>query len=296
MQKKFKEMILSMTGYGRAETEYRNKKISVEIKSLNSKQFDINLRTPSIYRDKEVEIRSKLLPIIERGKVDFTILVDSSDKSLSNKINRSAIDSYYEEIKEIAGILKINEPVDWFSILMRLPETIKTESNDLDEEEWAIVCQTIDEALKTFALFRIQEGEMLEKIFIEKIHNISLLSKEIEKYEPERIEKIKIRIQESFRKMDIIYDENRFEQELVYYIDRLDINEEKNRLNNHLNYFSETMTNEKSQGRKLGFIVQEIGREINTLGSKSNHAAMQKIVVQMKDELEQVKEQILNVL
>ena len=289
-------MILSMTGYGRAETEFQNKKISVEIKSLNSKQFDINLRTPTIYRDKEVEIRSKLLSIIERGKIDFTILIDSSDKSLCNKINRSAVDNYYEEIKEIAGILKINEPVDWFSILMRLPETIKTESNDLDDEEWAIVCRTIDEALKTFVQFRIQEGGMLEKIFVEKINNISSLSKEIEKYEQERIEKIIIRIKESFRKMEIAYDENRFEQELVYYIDRLDINEEKNRLNNHLDYFSETMANGKSQGRKLGFIVQEIGREINTLGSKSNHAAMQKIVVQMKDELEQVKEQILNVL
>jgi len=289
-------MILSMTGYGCAETEFQNKKISVEIKSLNSKQFDLNLRIPSIYRDKEIEIRSKLLPVIERGKIDFTILVDASEKSLTNKINRNTINSYYEEIKEIAGSLKINEPVDWFSILMRLPETIKTEAIELNEEEWAAVCQTIDEALKIFNQFRIQEGEMLEKVFIEKIQNIYLLYREIEQYEPERLEKIKNRIQESFRKIEIVCDENRFEQEMIYHIDRLDINEEKKRLNNHLEYFSETLANEKSQGRKLGFIVQEIGREINTLGSKSNHAEMQKIVVKMKDELEQVKEQVLNVL
>ena len=290
------DMILSMTGYGKAETEFQNKKITVEIKSLNSKQFDINLRIPSAYRDKEIDIRSKLLQTIERGKTDFTILVDSSDKLLLNKINGNAVEGYYQGIKEIAQILKIDEPTDWFSVLMRLPETIKSEANELDEDEWAIVNQTIDKALAAFVQFRIQEGEMLEKVFIEKIQNISLQSKEIEKYEPERIEKVKIRMQESLRKLDTPYDENRFEQEMIYYIEKLDISEEKARLGNHLSYFSETLTNEKSQGRKLGFIVQEIGREINTLGSKSNHAAMQKIVVQMKDELEQVKEQILNVL
>ena len=289
-------MMLSMTGYGSANTEFQNKKISVEIKSLNSKQFDLSLRIPSVYRDKEIEIRSKLLQIIERGKVDFTILVDSSDKLSTNRINRSAIDAYYQEIREIALSLQINEPADWFSILLRLPETVKTESNELDDDEWAIVCQAIDEALKTLVQFRIQEGTMLEKVFTEKIQKITSLSREIEQYEPERIEKIKIRIQESFRKMEITCDENRFEQEMIYFIDRLDINEEKKRLSNHLEYFTETMANEKNQGRKLGFILQEIGREINTLGSKSNHAAMQKIAVQMKDELEQVKEQILNVL
>ena len=289
-------MILSMTGYGKAETEFHNKKISVEVKSLNSKQFDLNLRIPSIYREKEVEIRSKLLPIIERGKIDFTILVDSSEQSMASRINRNVVESYCEEIKAMARILQINEPVDWFSVLVRLPDTIKTESNESDDEEWAIVCRTIDEALKSFIQFRVQEGEMLEKVFIEKIQNIIVLSGEIDKYETERIEKIKVRILESLHKVKIEYDENRFEQEMIYYIDRLDISEEKARLGNHLSYFSETMAGEKSQGRKLGFIVQEIGREINTLGSKSNHAAMQKIVVQMKDELEQVKEQILNVL
>ena len=289
-------MILSMTGYGKAETEFNNMKITVEIKSLNSKQFDVNLRIPSIYRDKEIEIRNNLFQTIERGKVDFTIFIDYSDKLPASKINRNAVESYREEIKEIVEVLKINEPADWFSVLIRLPNVIKTEVAELDEEEWEKVKQTVDEALKSLVQFRVQEGEMLEKVFIEKINNIGSLSKEIEKYESDRIEKTKIRIQESFRKFEFVCDENRFEQEMIFYIERLDISEEKARLNNHLDYFIETMTNEKNQGRKLGFIVQEIGREINTLGSKSNHADMQKIVVQMKDELEQVKEQILNVL
>jgi len=289
-------MIFSMTGYGKAETEYINKKITVEIKSLNSKQFDVNLRIPSIYRDKEIEIRNKLSQTIERGKVDFTIFIDNSDKMPAGKINRNAIESYYEEIKMIAETLKISEPVDWFSILIRLPDVIKTEAAELDENEWEIVKQTIDDALKKLVQFRVQEGEMLEKVFTEKINNISSLAKEINQYESERIEKMKIKIQDSFRKLELTYDENRFEQEMVYYIERLDISEEKARLDNHLKYFSETLTNEKNQGRKLGFIIQEIGREINTLGSKSNNADMQKIVVQMKDELEQMKEQILNVL
>ena len=289
-------MILSMTGYGKAGTEYINKKITVEIRSLNSKQFDVNLRIPLIYRDKEIEIRNKLSQSIERGKVDFTIFVDNSDKLPVSKINRNAIESYCEELKFIAETLKIKEPVDWFSVLIRLPDVIKTEVAELDENEWEIVKQTIDDALKNLIQFRVQEGEMLEKVFIEKINNISLLAKEIEQHESERIEKMKIKIQESFKKLEVAYDENRFEQEMVYYIERLDISEEKARLGNHLNYFSLTLTNEKNQGRKLGFIIQEIGREINTLGSKSNNADMQKIVVQMKDELEQMKEQILNVL
>jgi len=296
LQKLFEGMIFSMTGYGKAETEFNSKKISVEIKSLNSKQLDINMRIPTVYRDKEMEVRNKLSQTIERGKIDFTILIDYSDKLPINKINRSAVESYCKEIKEIAQAMQISEPDDWFSVLMRLPEIIKTEATELDEEEWKIVMQTIDEALKSFIQFRIQEGNMLEKVFIEKINNISLLSKEIEKYESDRIEKIKSKMQESFHKIEIVYDENRFGQEMIYYIERLDISEEKARLANHLDYFSKTMSDEKAQGRKLGFIAQEIGREINTLGSKSNNADMQKLVVQMKDELEQIKEQILNVL
>jgi len=289
-------MILSMTGYGKADAEFQNKKITVEIKSLNSKQFDVNLRIPSIYKDKEFDIRNRLLQTIERGKIDFTILIDLYDKSLTGKINSNAVEGYYEEIKALAQHLKIDEPADWFSILLRLPDIVKTDVIELDEEEWKEVDRTIDKALSAFTQFRMQEGKMLEQVFIEKTNNISSLSKEIEKYESERIDKVKTRTQETLRKLEIAYDENRFEQEMIFYIERWDVSEEKARLSNHLNYFSETMNNEKSQGKKLGFIVQEIGREINTLGSKSNHAAMQKIVVEMKDELEQIKEQILNVL
>ena len=296
LQKKINYMILSMTGYGKEETEFNNKKITVEIKSLNSKLFDINLRIPSLYRDKEMEIRNKLFQTIERGKVDFLIHIDSLENLPTYKINRRAVKDYYNEIKEITQLLNINEPEDWFSILVRMPETVNSEIAEFNEEEWNVVKMTIDEALKDFIRFRVQEGEMIEKVFIEKIEKIIFLSKEIEKYEPERIEKTKSRLQESFKNLEIPYDENRFAQEMVFYIDKLDISEEKVRLENHLDYFIETMKSEKNQGRKLGFIVQEIGREINTLGSKSNHSEMQKIVVQMKDELEQIKEQILNIL
>jgi len=289
-------MIQSMTGYGKAETEFNNKKITVEIKSLNGKQFDVNMRIPSIYRDKETFIRNKLSQAIERGKVDFTIIIDSSEQLPTGKINRSAVEGYYAEIKEIAKILNIDEPNDWFYLLMRLPDTIKADATESNDEEWEKTEHAIDEALKALIQFRVREGEMLEKVFTEKIRNIGVLAGKIDEFESNRIEKIKVRMRESLHQMEIAHDENRFEQELVYYTERLDISEEKARLSNHLSYFSETADNEKSQGRKLGFIAQEIGREINTLGSKSNDADMQKIVVQMKDELEQIKEQILNVL
>jgi uncharacterized protein (TIGR00255 family) len=290
-------MIQSMTGYGKAESEFQNKKITVEIKSLNSKQFDTIVRIPNAYKGKEVEIRNQLSQTIERGKVDFTLLVDLPNQSLSGRLNRSVVENYYEEIKETALNLGIDAPSDWLSVILHLPDTIKTEAAAEPEEgEWEHVCQTIGKALKSLVEFRTSEGTMLEKVFTKNIHAISQLLKEIDPYEIERVEKIKARIQDLFLKSEIQYDENRLEQEMIYYIERLDINEEKARLSNHLDYFLETMANEKSQGKKLGFIVQEIGREINTLGSKSNHAAMQKIVVQMKDELEQVKEQILNVL
>lgn len=290
-------MIQSMTGFGKSVTELPEKKLSVEIKSLNSKQFDLNTRIPFIYREKEMEIRSLLLQHIERGKVDFIINIENIGKSTSSQINVSAVENYYNQIKEVAQTLDIDTPKEWFQVLLRLPESIKTELSELDESEWQAIMQTINNSLSEFAKFRLQEGNMLQKLFEEKIKNISNLLSEIEKYESERIEKVKSKIQDALQKLETnTYDGNRFEQEMIYYIEKLDINEEKNRLNNHLAYFVNTMTQEKSQGRKLGFIVQEIGREINTMGSKSNHAEMQKIVVQMKDELEQIKEQILNVL
>jgi len=290
-------MIQSMTGFGKAVAELPNKKISIEIKSLNSKQLDLNTRIPGVYREKDIEIRNLLSQEIERGKVDFYIFIEHIDSTISNKINLGAVESYHKQITETATKLNIDTPTDWFSLILRLPETIKTEITELDEDEWLTIKQTVAETLKAFTSFRIQEGAMLEKIFTNKITAISTLLQEIEKYDSERIEKIKIRMAEAIKKLETSsFDENRFEQEMIYYIERLDVNEEKSRLDNHLKYFLETMHTEKSQGRKLGFIAQEIGREINTLGSKSNHAEMQKIVVQMKDELEQVKEQILNVL
>ncbi len=290
-------MILSMTGFGKAMAELPDKKISIEIKSLNSKQLDLNTRIPAIYREKEMEVRTLLFQVIERGKVDFSIFVENIGNNSSSKINQPVIEGYVSQVREIAENLQIETPSDWFSILLRLPESIKTELSELNENEWNIVCQTIQKAIDGFLTFRKQEGMMLERLFEEKIQNILSLLPEIEKYEPERIEKIKTKMQEALSKLDnTVYDNNRLEQELIFYIEKLDINEEKNRLRNHLHYFIETMEKEKSQGRKLGFIAQEIGREINTLGSKSNHAEMQKAVVRMKDELEQIKEQLLNVL
>ncbi len=290
-------MIQSMTGFGKSTTELPNKKISVEIKSLNSKQLDLNTRIPGIYREKEMQIRNTLMQTIERGKVDFLIYVENVDRNISSQINQGAVENYYEQIRTISENLNISLPSDPFSIILRLPETIKTEYSEMNESEWDAVNKTIEDALSHFADFRIQEGAMLEKLFIQKIENIKILSKDIEKYETERIEKVRTKMQEALAKIDSgSYDQNRFEQELIFYIERLDINEEKNRLENHLKYFIETMNDKKGQGRKLGFIVQEIGREINTMGSKSNHVEMQKLVVQMKDELEQIKEQILNVL
>ena len=290
-------MIQSMTGFGKSTAELPNKKISVEIKSLNSKQLDLNTRLPNVYRDKEMQVRNALMQAIERGKVDLLIYIETVEKNISSQINPGAFENYYAQIKSVAENLNVSIPTDLFSVILRLPETIRTEFPEANDSEWEIINKTIEEALKQFTDFRIQEGTMLEKLFIQKIENIKNLLTEIEKYETERIDKIRMRMQDALTKIDSgSYDQNRFEQELIFYIERLDINEEKNRLDNHLKYFIETMNSEKSQGRKLGFIVQEIGREINTMGSKSNHAEMQKLVVQMKDELEQIKEQILNVL
>lgn len=290
-------MIQSMTGFGKAETELSNKKITIEIKSLNSKQLDINFRIPNIYKEKEMEIRSLIFQLVERGKVDFSIYMDYAGKSVSTQINPDAVENYFYQIQKIAADKNVAMPSDCFSAILRLPEAIKTEISEIDEEEWLQITKTIESAIALFTQFRNQEGSALESIFLTKIKAISSLLKEIDQYESERIEKIQNRLTEALHKLELnTMDENRLAQEMIFYIEKLDINEEKSRLNNHLSYFTETMHKEKSQGRKLGFIAQEIGREINTLGSKANHAEMQKIVVQMKDELEQIKEQILNVL
>ena len=286
-----------MTGFGKVTAELPSKKVTVEVKALNSKQLDLSTRIPSIYKDKEMQIRSQLLQSLERGKVDFSIYIEYIGKDTPTQINLTAFESYYNQIKEIAEKLNIDVPADWFQTLLKMPDVIKSEIVEVDESEWEDVFTAVKEAIKHLCDFRIQEGAMLQKLFEEKIGNIARLLSEVEEYEGERIEKIKARIMDNLEKVaNQDYDKNRFEQEMIYYIEKLDVNEEKNRLDNHLKYFISTIKDGHGQGKKLGFIAQEMGREINTLGSKSNHAEMQKIVVQMKDELEQIKEQVLNVL
>ena len=292
-------MILSMTGYGKAVVTYKEKKINVEIKSLNSKNFDLSTRIAPLYREKEMEVRQTLANLLERGKVDFSLWIEKDTTLDATPINAQLVKNYYQQIKNIATEIGIPEPNDWFSTLLHLPDvTTKTEIEILEEDEWNVTKQAIDKAVECLIDFRKQEGAALERKFHEKINNIETLLKSIEPYEESRVPKIKEKIIEGLEQVaKVDYDRNRLEQELIYYIEKLDINEEKQRLANHLNYFRETMQ-EKGHGvgKKLGFIAQEMGREINTTGSKSNQAEMQNIVVKMKDELEQIKEQVLNVL
>ena len=286
-----------MTGFGKVTAELPSKKVTVEIKALNSKQLDLSTRIPPIYKDKEMELRSLLLQSLERGKVEFNIFIEYIGKDTPTQINLAAVENYYNQIKEIAEKLNISVPNDWFQTLLRMPDAIKSETVEPDESEWEVVLETVKDAIKHLCDFRIQEGAMLQKLFEQKIANIATLLKEVEKYEGERIEKIKARIMDNLQKIaEKDYDKNRFEQEMIYYIEKLDITEEKVRLQNHCNYFREVARSEEGVGRKLGFIAQELGREINTLGSKANEATMQKMVVEMKDELEKIKEQLLNIL
>ena len=292
-------MIQSMTGYGKATAELSDKKINVEIKSLNSKAMDLSTRIAPLYREKEIEIRNEIAKALERGKVDFSLWIDKKDAcELITPINQDVVVAYYERIRTISETTGIPAPEDWFSTLLRMPDVMtKNDIQELSEEEWKAVHATVLQAIQNLVDFRIQEGAALEKKFREKISNIAKLLTSVDPYEKERVEKIKERITDALEKtIRVDYDKNRLEQELIYYIEKLDINEEKQRLSNHLKYFINTMEDGSGQGKKLGFIAQEMGREINTLGSKSNHAEMQKIVVQMKDELEQIKEQVLNVM
>ena len=257
-----------MTGFGKVTSELPSKKVTVEIKALNSKQLDLSTRIPSIYKEKEMQIRSLLLQSLERGKVEFNIFIEYIGKDMPTQINQAAVENYYTQIKDIADKLNISVPSDWFQTLLRMPDVIKTEAQEVNEEEWDVVEKAIKEAIKHLCDFRIQEGAMLQKLFEQKIDNIARLLSEVELYEKERIEKIKNRIMDNLEKIaGQDYDKNRFEQEMIYYIEKLDVNEEKNRLDNHLKYFISTMESGHGQGKKLGFIVQEMGREINTLGS-----------------------------
>lgn len=291
-------MIQSMTGYGKAVVTFKEKKISVEIKSLNSKQLDLTTRIAPLYREKEMEIRQTIAKTLERGKVDFAIWIEKEAGLDGATINGPLVENYYQQLKAISAAAGIPEPQDWFATLVRLPEvTSRAEQEELTDEEWAEASRCIGEALQQLQDFRRQEGAALQKKFEEKVANIASLLAELEPYEKSRVEKIRARIVEGLKAIpEVEYDKNRLEQELIYYIEKLDISEEKQRLANHLRYFRETMNEPQSQGKKLGFIAQEMGREINTTGSKSNNAEMQNIVVKMKDELEQIKEQVLNAL
>lgn len=287
-----------MTGYGKADILYNGKKIHAEIKSLNSKSLDLNMRIAPIYREKEMDIRKRIAQELERGKVDFTLWVEKDETLAGGTINPAAVNNYLKQIHTISQDLGIEMPTNLWETLLRLPEvTQTTQVEELTDEEWAMASQAVDNAIAHLTYFRRQEGEALGKKFLEKVDNIEQRLGEIEVYESTRVQKIRQRLEDRLLELTgVDYDKNRLEQELIYYIEKLDISEEKQRLANHLNYFRETLAGKAGQGKKLGFIAQEMGREINTTGSKSNQAEMQNIVVKMKDELEQIKEQVLNVL
>lgn len=291
-------MIKSMTGYGKAECEFQSKKITVEIKSLNSKQLDLNLKIPSIYKEKEVDIRNEISRELVRGKIELSISLDCNSEEATASINTTLLKSYHKQISDISKELNLPVPDDIISTLLRLPDVLKSEKQEVSEEEWTNLLSTVSNAIRAINQFRQQEGKALEKDIAGRISLITNLLTGLEVFEKQRIEKVKQKIRQSLLELvtpDKV-DENRFEQELIYYIEKLDITEEKVRLVNHCSYFLETSKEEEPSGKKLGFIIQEIGREINTIGSKANDADMQKIVVKMKDELEKIKEQINNIL
>ena len=290
-------MIQSMTGYGKTVVAFEEKKIHVEIKSLNSKQLDLSTRIAPLYREKEMEIRQLIAERVVRGKVEFNIWIEKDAGAEASQVNKALMDNYYQQLKDFAQEHQLSD-TDWMSLLVRMPDVMtKTEVELLGDEEWQVVRQGVEQAVQELVDFRTQEGAALEKKFAEKIDNIEQLLASIEPYEKSRVEKIRSRIVDGLKQIpEAEYDKNRLEQELIYYIEKLDISEEKQRLTNHLKYFRETMADQPGQGKKLGFIAQEMGREINTTGSKSNQAEMQNIVVKMKDELEQIKEQVLNAL
>ena len=287
-----------MTGYGKAVVTFKDKKINAEIKSLNSKQLDLQTRITPLYREKEMEIRQMISQSVERGKVEFALWVEKDANVDATPVNAALMENYYHQLKSISEKVGFPEPSDWINTLTRMPDVLaKTEQETLTNEEWTAARESVVKAIEALVDFRKQEGAALEKKFAEKIDNIERLLAEIEPYEKSRVEKIRQRIVDGLQQIPgVEYDKNRLEQELIYYIEKLDISEEKQRLTNHLKYFRETMRDGHGQGKKLGFIAQEMGREINTTGSKSNQAEMQNIVVQMKDELEQIKEQVLNAL
>ncbi|WP_214983265.1 YicC/YloC family endoribonuclease [Tenacibaculum dicentrarchi] len=288
-------MIQSMTGYGKSVLHLPSKKVTIEIKSLNSKNLDLNTRIPSYYREKELAVRKKLASNLVRGKIDFSIYVEMTAEQTSTVVNKAVVENYVAQLKEAMPIAE-NQDVELLKMAVRMPDALKTEREELNENEWAQIDIHIDEALKEIIAYRTDEAKSLEDDFQLRISNIQSALEEVKKLDTQRITNVKERLQKALTDLKVEVDENRFEQELIYYLEKLDINEEKVRLENHLLYFLDQLATDDSNGKKLGFIVQEIGREVNTMGSKANFAVMQKIVIQMKDELEKIKEQILNVL
>ena len=286
-------MIQSMTGFGKASLQLPTKKITVEIKSLNSKGLDLNTRMPSVFREMELGLRNQISQRLERGKVDFSLYVEVTGEETTSKINVPIVNGYINQMK---AVIPTADATELLKMAVRMPDALKTERDEIDATEWKQIQTVIDEAIENIANFRKDEGASLEKEFQLRISNINNLMNEAVSYDAERVETVKTRLRTALDELKVNVDENRFEQELIFYLEKYDITEEKVRLGNHLNYFIETLNGTEANGRKLGFITQEMGREINTMGSKSNHTEMQKLVVMMKDELEKIKEQVLNVL
>ena len=285
-------MIMSMTGFGKTEAQWEDKSLSIEIRSLNSKSADINLRTPTYLREIDTEIRKRIAKKLHRGKIDLNIFIEFNGKNAPTAINASVVKGYMDQLKQIEK----NNEIDHLAIAMRLPETLSSERNTLQEGEKKAIFNLLDDAIKNIETYRLDEGKVLEKDFLLRLDLIETYLEEVIKIDPERSKKIESKLRASLEELKIEIDSNRFEQELIFYLEKFDITEEKVRLQNHLDYFKEVLENDFPNGKKLGFIAQEIGREINTIGSKANHSELQKIVVQMKDELEKIKEQLLNVL
>ncbi len=285
-------MIQSMTGYGKSVLQLPTKKISIEIKSLNSKNLDLNARMPSIYREKELGIRKLIASKLVRGKVDFSLYMEITGEETSSQVNKPVVKQYIEQLKDIVN----GDETELLKMAVRMPDALNTEREEIDEDEWKTIEDGINSALDKIHTYRTEEGNALENDFRNRIKNIDALLEQVIAMDPERIENVRERLNRGIAELKEKVDENRFEQELVYYIEKFDITEEKVRLHNHLEYFEKSLDSNDSNGKKLGFIGQEIGREINTIGSKANYAPMQKLVVQMKDELEKIKEQLLNVL
>lgn len=290
-------MILSMTGFGKQEIELPGKKLTIELRSLNSKQLDINARLPTLYKEKELELRGLIGKALERGKIDLSIFLEYTGEETNYAVNFEAAKDYYKHLLQLDSEFNKNETTDFLSIIMKMPEVVKPEREELDESEWALIAEAVRKTIDKLNSFRQKEGEALTGEFRKRIEHIVNMLQEVDPFEEERIVNIKNKLTAQLNELEESrYDTNRLEQELIYYLEKLDITEEKVRLRKHCDHFNEVLEKENSQGKKLGFIVQEIGREINTLGSKANHAEIQKIIVGMKDELEKVKEQLMNIL